>query len=120
MLHVLSNNMFSNTNMLAVRTRHGIEPMDMGTLFELLGVKKRQGFNLINKFIGLGIIAKAQIIIEGEVSTQYYMNPIYFFKGTWLSANLYFIFKDYLDEFVPDDIKDRFVQHGANLIMREE
>ena len=43
-----------------------------------------------------------------EKQVQYYMNPIYFFNGKWLSLNLYLLFKVDLDGVLPEWARWKF------------
>jgi len=65
--------------------------------------------------IHMQILAKAVIDIGSEKQVQYYMNPIYFFYGKWLSLNLYLLFKMDLDGVLPEWVRRKFndVENGC-------
>ena len=110
MLLTLSRCMFNPANLLAKKTRAGVIPMTEDDIFEAIEANERKGKVILRKFVDLGILAKVKITTEGITSVQYYMNPLYFFNSTWLSPNLYLLFKAQLDQYIPLDVQERMLE----------
>jgi hypothetical protein len=97
----LAKYMWSNTNMLGYRGSGGVKPYNEERIGNLIGLKAYQAKDFMRNMIGCGMIAKVIVTIEDEKTTQYYINPIYFFGSNRISLNLYLIFRTQLDEVLP-------------------
>ena len=104
----LSKKIWSNTNMLGYRGNGGIKPYDIEKIGEVIGLKYRQTLRFVNKMMRLGVMAKVKVDVGGKKETHYYINPIYFFSSNRIPLNLYLIFKNELDPFLPQWVIDRF------------
>lgn len=104
----LSKAMYSNTNMIAYRGNGGIKPHNIRTISKLLNLSEHRTKIFINKMIKIGIIGKAKYEVEDAVSYQYYLNPIYFASGNRIALNLYLIFKNQLDDILPNWVKMKY------------
>ena len=113
-MYLLSRKMYHNTNMLAFRSNGALKPMGIKEISKAIGLKERQATAFINKMRKLGILAKATIEIASKKETHYYINPIYFFNCKWLPLNLYLLFKDDLDKYIPENIKARFLEIASD------
>jgi hypothetical protein len=107
---VLAKHIWSNTNMLGYRGNGGVKSYNVEQIGGLIGLKRRQAYNFVNKMLRLGILAKVNIKMEGKTETQYYINPIYFFASNHIPLNLYLIFRRQLDAVLPDWVKQQFVE----------
>lgn len=107
-LYRLSRRIYRNSNLLTYRTGNNIKPMQIMQIARLLHMSERCAVIFVNKMIRMRILAKAVIDIGSEKQVQYYMNPIYFFNGKWLSLNLYLLFKVDLDGVLPDWVRQKF------------
>ena len=107
-LFLLSKKIYSNTNMVGYRSNGGIRPMTVEQMARVIRDTDRHTSLFLNRMIKGRIIAKVNVIIGEDVTTQYYFNPIYFFSSNRLSRNLYLLFQKDLDPFVPEYAKQRF------------
>lgn len=97
----LSHKVFADTNMLAYKGRNGIVPFGMKDIEETLKLGQRQTYRFVDKMLQLGIMARLIIDTKGQKTTQYYLNPMYYFSSNRLSLNLYLLFQDQLNEVLP-------------------
>lgn len=107
-LFLLSKKIYSNTNMVGYRSSGGIRPMTVEQMARVIRDTDRHTALFLNRMLKNRIIAKVNVIIGEDVTTQYYFNPIYFFSSNRLSRNLYLLFQKDLDSFVPEYAKQRF------------
>ena len=94
--------------MLAYRTGNNIRAMEIKHIAKAIYMSERCCTIFINKMIRKRILAKAIVEIGNVRQIQFYMNPIYFFNGKWLSLNLYLLFKSDLDFLLPEWVKLKF------------
>ena len=104
----LSRKIYKNSNMLAYRTGNNIRAMEIKHIAKAINMSERCCTIFINKMIRKRILAKAIVEIGNVRQIQFYMNPIYFFNGKWLSLNLYLLFKSDLDFLLPEWVKLKF------------
>ena len=107
-LYRLSRKIYKNSNMLAYRTGNNIRAMEIKHIAKAVNMSERCCTIFINKMIRKRILAKAIVEIGDVRQIQFYMNPIYFFNGKWLSLNLYLLFKSDLDFLLPEWVKLKF------------
>lgn len=105
---VLAKKIWSNTNMLGYRGNGGIKPMNISHIAKTICLKDRQTRNFLNKMIKLGVIARVDIETDDRKETQFYINPLYFFSSSRLPLNLYLIFRESLDQHLPEWVIERF------------
>ena len=82
--------------------------MEIKHVAKAINMSERCCTIFINKMIRKRILAKAIVEIGDVRQIQFYMNPIYFFNGKWLSLNLYLLFKSDLDFLLPEWVKLKF------------
>ena len=107
-LFLLSKKIYSNTNMIGYRGHGSVRPMTIAQMASVIRDTDRHTALFLGRMIRSRIIAKVNVIIGEDVTTQYYFNPIYFFSSNRLSRNLYLLFQKDLDPFVPEYAKQRF------------
>ena len=95
-----ANMLQANTNMLVKRYCNYEKPITKTMLAEELGVGIRQ----CQRFLKL---AREKHIIK-ECDYYLYMNPIFFICGRYLTHQLYTLFQEDLDAFLPQWVIDRF------------
>jgi hypothetical protein len=89
------------SNMLRIRKSKGYFPMEKKDFANVWDISERQTRTLLNKFKDLGIIAEATIETAKEISTQFYMNPLYLHNGNRINFTLYRIFEKQLKPYLP-------------------
>lgn len=112
-----------NSNLLMFRSGNIYKAMQKEQIAKLLGLSARSCSRFINRMLKLNVMAKKEIIIIKNKSNShskliryksrskeenYFLNPIYFFAGKWLSSDLYFLFKSDLDIFLPPWVVSKF------------
>jgi hypothetical protein len=105
---VLSESMWSNTNMLGVKGQGGVKPFDLTDIAKVLKVAERQSYRFVDRMLKLGVMAKVKVMGNGESEIQYYINPLYFFGGKRLPLSLYLLFRKQLDAVLPTWVIQRF------------
>lgn len=107
-LATLAKKIWSNTNMLGYRGNGGIRPYDIKQIGEIIGLKERAAGRFMRKMELLKIIKQIPVKFGERTEIQYYFNPVYYFSNSRLSFNLYLLFREELDVFVPDWVKKEF------------
>jgi len=107
-LFLLSKKIYSNTNMIGYRGHGSIRPMTIAQMASVIRDTDKHTSLFLGRMIRSRIIAKVNVIIGEDVTTQYYFNPIYFFSSNRLSRNLYLLFQKDLDPFIPEYAKQKF------------
>ena len=99
-LHKLSKLLQKNSNLIVKHYENYEKPMDEEMIAQALNLVVR----VCQRFL-LRMIRKRIIKRDGNL---YYMNPIYFFRGQYLSWHLYNLFQKDLDCVLPQWVIDRF------------
>ena len=87
------------TNMIVKHYKNYDKPLDKEALIKELGISKRHFYRFFK------IATEKQIIREHD--GKLYMNPLFFICGRHLSHQLYTLFSDQLDAFLPRWVIDR-------------
>ena len=106
----LSRHIYGNTNMLGKRTNSYIHPYTQEDILKVLGLKDRQGRGLLKKIVENRVMRKYECIEQGNTLIQYYFNPMYFFSGTYINANLYLLFQDDLVKHLSNDVINKYLE----------
>lgn len=109
---ILAKKIWSNTNMLGYRGNGGVKPYTPEQIGKFIDLGPRQAGRFIDKMIRIGILARVKIETGGKKETQYYVNPVFYFSSNRIPLNLYLIFKDQLDRFLPDWVKQEFSKNN--------
>ena len=88
------------TNMLCHKVNGHYKALSMNMLAKRLGVCRRQCYRFVQKMIDTRVMVK--------VDRKLFMNPIYFFRGRYLSFYLYGLFKEELDRVLPKWVIERY------------
>lgn len=107
-LFLLSKRIYSDTNMIGYRSNGRIRPMGIKQMAEAIKDTERHTVTFIKRMVKLRIIAKVNVEVGSDKTTQYYFNPIYFFSSNRLSYNLYCLFQNDIDPFLPAYAKEGF------------
>lgn len=73
-----------------------------------IGLSQANTCRFIRKMMRLGIMNKAECLVNGKKYPEFYINPIYYIKGNRISRRLYLIFQEQLDKVIPDWAKQRY------------
>ena len=108
MMYRLAKHTHKSSNLISYKSSNTVKPANIVQLSKYLSLSDRRTRIFINKMIRERIIGKVNIKIGNDLVTQYYINPVYFLNGKWLSSNLYFLFQKDLDAFLPSYARDFF------------
>ena len=100
-LYRLSLTMHKDSNLLCYKSRNTVKPMNTAKIAAYLRLSVRRTLLFLQRMIQRRIIGRVKVKIGNSQETQYYLNPIYFFCGKWLNANLYFLFRRDLEKMLP-------------------
>jgi len=106
----LAKKIWSNTNMLGYRGNGGIRPYNEKQIGEVIELKEYQAKKFVRKMIDLGIMAKVNVEAGEKKEVHFYVNPIYFFSSNRIPLNLYLIFRNQLDCYLPDWVKAKYAE----------
>ena len=92
--------METGSNMVVHRVSGVYKPLPVVQLAKRLRLSDTQCYRFLHKMIDLRIMAREQ--------GRLYINPIYFFRGTYLRPHLYRLFETDLSSVLPQWVVDRF------------
>ena len=106
----LSRHIYANSNMLGKRKNNYIKPYTQDDILKILCLKDRQGRAFMKKVIDNKVIRRYEFTEQGKHFVQFYFNPIYFFSGTYLNVNLFILFQDELNKYLPPWVITKFLE----------
>lgn len=107
-LHVLAENTYADTNMIAYYKNKKYYPAGIKEISEMIRLCERNTKDFVKRMIDLGIMAKAIVNSNEQIDVQYYLNPLYFLSSKYLSPGLYMLFRKQLDEYLPQWVINKF------------
>jgi len=110
-LHVLAENTYADTNMIAYYKNKKYYPAGIKEISEMIRLCERNTKDFVKRMINLGIMAKAIVNSNKQIDVQYYLNPLYFLSSKYLSPGLYMLFKKQLDEHLPQWVINKFNEY---------
>lgn len=110
-LHVLAENTYADTNMIAYYKNKKYYPAEIKEISEMIRLCERNTKDFVKRMINLGIMAKAIVNSNEQIDVQYYLNPLYFLSSKYLSPGLYMLFKKQLDEHLPQWVINKFNEY---------
>ena len=110
-LHVLAENTYADTNMIAYYKNKKYYPAGIKEISEMIRLCERNTKDFVKRMIDLGIMAKAIVNSNEQIDVQYYLNPLYFLSSKYLSPGLYMLFKKQLDEHLPQWVINKFNEY---------
>lgn len=113
-IHLLAEKIYKQTNAIMVRvSKTKVRFATIEDMCNIIDLCERNTRIFINKMIKLKILAKRIDKIGERREEKYLMNPLLFFSSKWLSADLYFAFKDSLDNYLTNWQKQMFYEYGT-------
>jgi len=107
-LHVLAENTYADTNMIAYYKNKKYYPAGIKEISEMIRLCERNTKDFVKRMIDLGIMAKAIVNSNEQIDIQYYLNPLYFLSSKYLNPGLYMLFRKQLDEHLPQWVINKF------------
>lgn len=101
-LHLLAENIYKDTNMIAIKKNGNVYPAGIADIAMLIGLCERRTKSFIERMMQKGIIAKSIVNTKERIEIQYYLNPIFFMSNKYLSPHLFVLFRDQLKPFLKD------------------
>jgi hypothetical protein len=99
-LHILAENIFKDTNMIAVKTKNIARPASIEEIGKVIGLCERRAKQFIERMMQKGLIAKSIINTEERIETHYYLNPLFFMSSKYLSPYLFMMFREQLKPYL--------------------
>jgi len=113
-LATLSKYIWGDTNCLGYRGHGGFKPYDVEQIGELIELNMAQTERFLARMKKMGIIKPVYVAFGDKYETQYYINPLYYFSNRYLSANLYTLFHEELEDHLPEWVKQEFAGVSAS------
>lgn len=111
--HILAENIYRDTNMIAFRVNaRRIRAADIEDISIILDISYRKAREFLNRMKKLHIIAERVDQIGDTVSSKYYFNPLYFCSKKYLAPDLYFLFQESLDCYLKPWVIAKFHEVG--------
>ena len=106
----LAQNIYRDSNLLAYRGNGGIKPHTPESMGKIISLGVRQTERFLLKMIKLGMMAKCRVEVGEKSEIHYYMNPLYYFSGKRINLNLYLLFRQQLDPYIPLWAQKMFIE----------
>jgi len=101
-LHIMAENIFKDTNMIAVKAKNIARPANVEDMGKLAGLCDRRMRQFIDRMMQKGVIAKATVNTEERIETHYYLNPLFFMSSKYLSPHLFMMFREQLRPYLKE------------------
>jgi soluble P-type ATPase len=112
-VHLLAESIYKDTNCIAVRINsRRVRMADIDDIANMIGLSVRRSRDFITRMKKLHVIAERMDMIGDVVSTKYVFNPLFFNSSKYLSAELYFLFQESIDCYLPTWVSQRFHEYG--------
>jgi hypothetical protein len=112
-VHLLAENIYKDTNTIMIRVNSRViriaEIEDISKIISL-SIKKTKEF--ISRMKKIHILAERIDKVGDLVQIKYILNPLFFNSKKYLSADLYFLFQESLNCYLPNWVVCRFHEIG--------
>lgn len=111
--HILAELIYKDTNTIMVRENtRKVRVADVDDISHIIGLNIRRTKEFLNRMVEKHVLAK-RIDKVGELTSEKYLfNPLFFMCSKRLSADLYFLFKESLDCYLPAYVVEEFHRIG--------
>jgi len=106
----LSRYIWGDTNMLGYRGFGRIKPYSVEGIGKLIDLTPGQAELFVKRMIKYTVIKAIPVRFGDTIEIQHYVNPLFYFVGPRLSGNLYALFHEEMEKYVPDYIKEAFAK----------
>lgn len=107
------------TNLMIKRTNKGYRAMTLEELVSVTNLSERLGKDFIKKLIDYSLLARITIETGGMIEIQYYFNPLYFHNAKRLSVGLYNLFKNQIDPYLNEWVKNEFKENTPQRLCKD-
>ena len=112
-IHLLFEYLHNDTNTLMVRvSRNKIRIADIEDVSNIIGLNVRHTKEFINRMICKHVIAENISRVGDNVITKYVVNPLFQNTSKHLTADLYFLFEESLNNYLPKWVVQKFHEIG--------
>jgi hypothetical protein len=99
------NDTILNTDLLSATNRSDL-------ISKIINLSHKRTRDFITRMKKLHIIAERVDNVGDMISTKFVFNPLIFSSNKYLSADLYFLFQESLDCYLPGWVTKRFHEYG--------
>jgi len=110
--HLLAEHIYKDTNMVAARFKKEIRAADIEDISDIVGLSYKRTREFLSRMRKLHIIAEREDRVGDLISVKYYFNPLYFCSSKYLNPDLYFLFQDMIDCYIPGWARQKFHEVG--------
>lgn len=111
--HKLAEYIYKDTNMIATRIKSkDIRAADIEDIRCIIKLSVKKTKEFLNRMRKLHIIAEREDKVGDMISVKYYFNPLFFCSSKYLSPDLYFLFQESLDCYIPGWARQKFHELG--------
>jgi hypothetical protein len=111
--HILAELIYKETNTIMIRENtRKVRVADVYDISMLIGLNIRRTREFLNRMVLKSVLARRIDKVGELVSEKYLFNPLFFMCSKRLSADLYFLFKDSLDCYLPAYVVEEFHRIG--------
>lgn len=106
----LTKYIWGDTNCLGYRGHGGFRAYDAKGIGKIIGLNELRANRFLKRMGKLRLIKAIPVQFGERVEMQHYVNPLYYFSSKYLSSNLYTLFHEELEYYVPEWVKEEFAK----------
>ena len=110
--HKLAEHIYKDTNMISIRHKTDIRAADVEDISNIINLSVKKTREFLSRMRKAHIIAEREDKVGDMISVKYYFNPLFFCSSKYLSPDLYFLFQESLDVYIPGWAKAKFHELG--------
>ena len=112
-IHKLAEHIYKDTNTICIRiSNRRVRVADIEDISKIINLSHKRTRDFITRMKKLHIIAERVDNVGDMISTKFVFNPLIFSSNKYLSADLYFLFQESLDCYLPGWVTKRFHEYG--------
>jgi hypothetical protein len=112
--HILSENIYKDSNMIAYTRNRFVYPADVPQIAAMIDVCERRTKEFLVRMQQLGVVKKFVGNTENRTEVQYYMNPLYYMSNKRLQPFMYMLFREQLNPYLNKSARE-WLNEAANL-----
>jgi hypothetical protein len=112
-VHLLAENIYKDTNTIMVRVSSTVVRVaDIEDISAMIRLSPKRTKECLYRMLKLHVLAERTDRIGDIVQTKYVLNPIFFNSKKYISSDLYFLFQETLDCYLPTWVIVKFHEIG--------
>jgi hypothetical protein len=112
--HILSENIYKDSNMIAYTRNRFVYPADVPEIAAMIDVCERRTKEFLVRMQQLGVVKKFIGTAGGITEVQYYINPLYYMSNKRIQPFMYMLFRDQLNPYLNKNARE-WLNEAANL-----